>query len=314
MPETMAELWQRREYYRRPRYVKRCMEENPTTFLTATIIGSLALVVTMIVCLRHSRALDARPFCLLRSSYHGMLAFPTVWACCCWLTLFTPLSTPIAELFMGQGEAFAIYSFMVILFMLVSVEAMKQGEGVEIDEPSSPSSRTSQVSLRQSIIQTLQKFGPQKYFTVPPFGCCFRPCVKPHHITAKQLLWVSRLVRQYVVMQVFVNAYFMWARFTLDPYWEVDAVADPLLKVSGMVAMYGLFVMYAATHELLHRWNTTRKFISVKAMVALSILQQKFLGLLVPLLAEEKNCWVDPEHPEETERLVHFWVTFATLL
>ncbi|CAE7529482.1 unnamed protein product, partial [Symbiodinium necroappetens] len=243
-----------------------------------------------------------------------MLAFPTVWACCCWLTLFTPLSTPIAELFMGQGEAFAIYSFMVILFMLVSVEAMKQGEGVEIDEPSSPSSRTSQVSLRQSIIQTLQKFGPQKYFAVPPFGCCFRPCVQPHHITAKQLLWVSRLVRQYVVMQVFVNAYFMWARFTLDPYWEVDAVADPLLKVSGMVAMYGLFVMYAATHELLHRWNTTRKFISVKAMVALSILQQKLLGLLVPLLAEEKNCWVDPEHPEETERLVHFWVTFATLL
>ena len=149
--------------------------------------------------------------------------------------------------------------------MLVSVEAMKQGEGVEIDEPSSPSSRTSQVSLRQSIIQTLQKFGPQKYFAVPPFGCCFRPCVQPHHITAKQLLWVSRLVRQYVVMQVFVNAYFMWARFTLDPYWEVDAVADPLLKVSGMVAMYGLFVMYAATHELLHRWNTTRKFISVKA-------------------------------------------------
>ena len=119
---------------------------------------------------------------------------------------------------------------MVILFMLVSVEAMKQGEGVEIDEPSSPSSRTSQVSLRQSIIQTLQKFGPQKYFTVPPFGCCFRPCVKPHHITAKQLLWVSRLVRQYVVMQVFVNAYFMWARFTLDPYWEVDAVADPPLE------------------------------------------------------------------------------------
>ena len=27
---------------------------------------------------------------------------------------------------------------------------------------------------------------------VPPFGCCFYRCCTEHHITAKQLLWVSR--------------------------------------------------------------------------------------------------------------------------
>ncbi len=37
---------------------------------------------------------------------------------------------------------------------------------------------------------------PRTYFAVPPFGCCFRRCCTPHHLSAKQLLWVSYLVKQ----------------------------------------------------------------------------------------------------------------------
>ena len=35
-----------------------------------------------------------------------------------------------------------------------------------------------------------------------------------------------------------------------------------------MLAVYGLVIMYKATHELLHDWNTTRKFVAVKWLSA----------------------------------------------
>ena len=50
---------------------------------------------------------------MLRTYYRSMLIFPMVWAICSWATLCTPLSYPLAELFMGQSEAYAIYAPLV---------------------------------------------------------------------------------------------------------------------------------------------------------------------------------------------------------
>jgi len=305
----MAKEWEKREFFRQPAYIHRCLEENPTTFVTTAAIGSLALLASAVLCIRHSRSLDTRPLGLLRTLYHGILAFPIVWAFFSWASLLTPLARPLAELFMGQSEAFALHSFMVILFMLVSVESLKRRE------PGPDEVSASSLDARRTVIQTLQEYGPQKYFAVPPFGCCFKCCTEAHHITAKQLLWVSRLVRQYVFVQVFMNAYFLWAKETLDPkMWDVGKWSEPILKLSGMLAMYGLFVMYTMTYDLLRNWNTTKKFTAVKLMVALGILQGKLFAFLVPVLSPERNCWVDPTHPKDLDRLVSFWMTFVTLL
>jgi len=244
------------------------------------------------------------------------------WAYFSWTTLFAPLSMPLAELFKGQSEAYALYSFMAILFMLVSLEADKQAANIEAGNSSRfgscITSSNQSTEPRADVIRALQHHGPQKYFAVPPFGCCFQHCCKPHRITARQLLWVASLVRQYVVAQLFIHAWIMWAGLTLEPKWKATSQLTTVLEVSGLLAMYGLFVLYGATHDLLQNWNTSKKFISVKVMIVLSTIQEMVFSLLIrdvfPQEKVVKSCWVDPEHPEDIERAVQFWTSFANLL
>lgn len=108
-------------------------------------------------------------------------------------------------------EAYAIYSFLVLLFMLVSIEALKRRRDGELDG----SSYHSNSNMGEVIIQAVQAYGPQKYFAVPPLGCLFMKCVRPHHVTANQLLWVSRLVKQYGYAQVILNTCYIYTRQTM---------------------------------------------------------------------------------------------------
>lgn len=252
---------------------------------------------------------------MLRSYYHGMLVFPMVWAICCWFALFCPLVAPLSELFMGQSEAYAIYIFLVIMYMLVSIEACKTK--LEQSDPGQTSLRSEMENMGQTIMDAVHDYGPQKYFAVPPFGCCFKPCYWEHQITAKQLLWVSRLVKQYVILELFLNTFFMWAGLTFQPERaaRIQNVAAYILKISGMMAVYGLFIMYKATHDLLHDWNTTRKFVSVKIVILLSVIQNKLFSWFIHTFRPRENsCLLTPGHPEELERIVVFWTTFASLM
>merc|ERR1719464_2712551 len=75
-----------------------------------------------------------------------------------------------------------------------------------------------------------------------------------------------------------------------------------VLKASAMTAVYGLFVLYKSTHDLLHDWRTTKKFISIKFVIGLTLVQ----GMLVRWLMHrfrppESKCLIDPTEPENHE-------------
>lgn len=72
------------------------------------------------------------------------------------------------------------------MYMLVSIEACKNR--LETGE----SLRVEVMNMGQTMMEAIHTYGPQKYFAVPPFGCCFWRCCSSHYITAKQLVWVSR--------------------------------------------------------------------------------------------------------------------------
>eukprot|EP00438_Fugacium_kawagutii_P030240 Skav219533 [mRNA] locus=scaffold30:667757:678045:- [translate_table: standard] len=92
-------------------------------------------------------------------------------------------------------------------------------------------------------------------------------------------------------------------------------VAAIILKVSGMLAVYGLVIMYKATHDLLHDWKTTRKFVSVKIVILLSVVQNKIFSWFIHTFRPmEKSCLLTPGNPKDLERIVVFWTTFATLM
>lgn len=307
--------------FRMSAFLKRCSEENPGHFWFASISGSFALFFTLSMCFRQSQALSKRPLCMQRTYYRGMLIFPMVWALCCWCVLFAPLSHPLAELFMGQSEAQAIYSFLVILLMLVSIEARKRRPLGGLDPAGGSTAAPLESVLDPTnmgivIMQAVRDYGPQTYFAVPPFGCFFKRCCTPHHLSARQLLWASCLVKQYGILQIVVNSYFMWARLTLRKAdaSQVEPIARTCLKISGMLAVYGLFVMYKATYDLLHDWNTTRKFMAVKLVIGLSVVQEKVVSKLMTTLPPmETNCF----RTHSDEKMHHFEIfltSYFTLL
>mmetsp|Transcript_25350 Transcript_25350/g.45911 ORF Transcript_25350/g.45911 Transcript_25350/m.45911 type:complete len:136 (+) Transcript_25350:743-1150(+) len=81
------------------------------------------------------------------------------------------------------------------------------------------------------------------------------------------------------------------------------------------MAIYGLFVMYKATHDLLHEWKTTGKFIAIKVVILLSILQEKVIKMLIYKFRRKDNtCLVDPADPEDLDHVVTYWSQFALLL
>ena len=88
------------------------------------------------------------------------------------------------------------------------------------------------------------------------------------------------------------------------------------LKVSGMLAVYGLFVMYKATHELLHEWNTTAKFVAVKLVIGVSTVQDMVIEKLVEDVfpPPPTSCLRDPLHPGHLGRAVVFWRSYLTLI
>eukprot|EP00913_Durusdinium_trenchii_P011082 g10404.t1 len=96
---------------------------------------------------------------------------------------------------------------------------------------------------------------------------------------------------------------------------QVLATFENVLKVSGLLAVYGLFVMYKATHELLHDWKTTAKFLSVKLIIGLSTLQKMLLRKIVEVFPpHETRCLLDPLHPKDLDRALAYWSSYLTLL
>eukprot|EP00440_Ansanella_granifera_P016007 gb/GFBE01017389.1/.p1 GENE.gb/GFBE01017389.1/~~gb/GFBE01017389.1/.p1 ORF type:complete len:365 (+),score=62.94 gb/GFBE01017389.1/:1-1095(+) len=294
---------------RMPDFFKACLQDNKVPFLTALAIGTIALVITLSLTSIQQRKLDSRPICLMRSYYSAILVFPVVWAISAYISLFCPRAYALSELAQGQSEAYAIYTFLIILYMLLSVEACKS----EIDQHGAlPMS-----NMGNTIVHALAEQGPKPHFAVPPFGCCFIKCCPVFNLAPRQLLWVSRFVKQYIYLQLFFSVFGLWTELSLpeERAKKATLIVKIILKLSALLAVYGLFVMYKATHDLLEKWSTTRKFVSIKFVIFLSVLQQRVLGWLVQSFRRIDNtCLIDPAAPEDLEHVVAFWSQFLMLL
>jgi len=168
------------------------------------------------------------------------------------------------------------------------------------------------------ITEALAKQGPKPHFAVPPFFCFFVSCFRRHDMGPKHLLRVSWLVRQYVYVMFGLSIFGMWVTMSCpaEPAEHWKLIMSWVLKVSGLTAVYGLFVLYKATHDLLHEWNTTVKFLSIKFVILLSIVQKRFLGMLVKKLLpkEADSCLFEPGYPHNLEQVVNFWSQFLIVL
>merc|ERR1712113_198590 len=84
-------------------------------------------------------------------------------------------------------------------------------------------------------------------------------------------------------------------------------------SLSALICLYGLFILYVSTHELLHRWNTTKKFVAIKVFLVLLVYEELMIDKVVDkALHGHKSCFEDVgfNTPWETveARWWIFWV------
>eukprot|EP00697_Spironema_sp_BW2_P010500 gnl/Spiro4/257_TR158_c0_g1_i1.p1 gnl/Spiro4/257_TR158_c0_g1~~gnl/Spiro4/257_TR158_c0_g1_i1.p1 ORF type:complete len:367 (+),score=81.45 gnl/Spiro4/257_TR158_c0_g1_i1:1-1101(+) len=128
-----------------------------------------------------------------------------------------------------------------------------------------------------------------KIFAVPPCLCCFRsaccehcfPCFRPTTLGPRSFRFITILAVQLAIVQpsMCVAILVMRAR-------GADSSSSTILALSGVntismtTALYALFVLYVATHDILLTHRTTAKFVAVKLGLIFIVLQKLLLGML----------------------------------
>ncbi|CAE8604118.1 unnamed protein product [Polarella glacialis] len=291
-----------------------CLQRDPHVFIFAWVVGGLVTALVCGLALQHTYRLSQKPVSLMRGYYLRCFIFPVTWCLSAYWTLLWPRSFLLSELMQGISEAYVIANFSTILFMILCYESHRshptQREGNILQSPRMP-------NMVDIITEALAKQGPKPHFAVPPFFCFFASCFRRHDLGPKHLLRVSWLVRQYVYVMSGISIVGMWVAMSCEAevaeHWKL--IMSGVLRVSGLAAVYGLFVLYTATYDLLHDWNTTVKFFSIKFIIFLSMVQRRILSMLIEKFRKKENsCLIEPGHPDNLEQVVNFWSQFLIVL
>jgi len=182
-------------------------------------------------------------------------------------------------------EAYTLQSFGRLLFNLLAIEhahAEAKATG-DRNQPLMAGKR----SIVASIVDTFQKQDRQKYHAVPPIGCCCALCMTPRAFTTQDMLCIVNCLRQFVVAVPCFALMHMWAVVALPKTGGIYNLQNVSMFVqvgqilSAIVALHGLFCLYKATHDVLHEWSTTRKFVAIKLILIVEMYQKILINKLV---------------------------------
>jgi hypothetical protein len=83
------------------------------------------------------------------------------------------------------------------------------------------------------------------------------------------------MMQQYVLATPLLAILDLWASLSLPPPSAASTRASCLAakRLSTLLALWALFSLYQATHDALSTWNTTGKFVALKAVLMLELLQ-----------------------------------------
>lgn len=275
-------------------FIPTCLEAAPVRFISAWVSGGLAVLITCIIAYRHMRELSKRPISMLRKHYQQIAVFAPILGITAVCALFNPRCFNLVKMLQVQAEAVVLGAFGDIVFLVLADESSTHYEGTPMkDDP-----------LGVKIISALNEGGRKPHFAVPPFLCCFRTCMRPHFLAPKHLLLARNLVKQYAYLVVISAIGIMWIALSMSLHKLIiyAKILNDVVKVSGFVAIYGLFVMYLATHDLLLHWRITAKFVAIKVVVLLITYQEILVPIALKHLAPASvDCLADPLYPHDDE-------------
>lgn len=268
-------------------FFRGCWPSNQQKLATAFAIAAVSVLVTCGLTWNTCLSLSKAPISVRRSYYKQIVILPAVFVINAAVVITCPTSWCVAGGVEKIVEAYTLYTFgCLLLLLMVHESAAVKGDHQEREEETE----------LQAITQALAKQGPRVHYGVPPLGCCFRPCMRPGHITVEGLLCAYRMLAQYSIVLAAIAIATLWSLAALSSpmFMKLFLILKKLQVVSSLVCLYGLFILYHTTHDLLRQWNTTRKFVAIKVGLVLLIVQELLLEkFLVLFLEHEGSCFQD---------------------
>jgi len=111
----------------------------------------------------------------------------------------------------------------------------------------------------QEVLAKFARASPVKIWAVPPLGCCFKPLMREKHLGKRNMTILRVMMWQFVVICPLVAAAEMSEYFE-----EHEKTMSKFETLSLIIAMYALFQLLEATHEMLHDKHCHSKFWTIK--------------------------------------------------
>eukprot|EP00808_Paulinella_micropora_P020404 g30844.t1 len=275
--------------------------------------GRLKLFFMTIIFRTHYRRLkEVKPYTKIAVLYRVIMLLPQVFAGTALAGLLIPRAEPFWEFLRTSTEALELYTFLMVLLMLMATEGGKGKGYVPWGE---------ELEESKSAISSLHA---TKIWSVPPFGCLCKPCEKRKKVTNREVRIGQNLVSQYMYcapalsfMSILIELQISSNEFESVAQEEMVLIMKKLVNllkvVSMFTAVYGLFVLYVVTEYALLDFKTTAKFASIKVLVILEKATDYTLKLLSMLFGVDVlTNQLSTAYDSEARRSI--FVSFVTVI
>merc|ERR1712096_496594 len=185
--------------------------------------------------------------------------------------IFLPLSSTVYRLIMAFPLIASILKYITFMFPLFAYTAefiIKSYEGLILRF------FTQVLVLYLGPIEnTMTALGdatPTKFYAVPPFGCCLKPCLKEQRMQLSDFRLLNTLVLQFAFLSPFLAFQTMLNELLDAPtmLWALAAIR----LVSSMLCVYAIFGLITASHAILEQHNVHEKFLCIKLLLLIMVI------------------------------------------
>lgn len=259
-----------------------CWERQREWFTVVWITSPLLGAIALFISIRQLVSLGAAPITCFRQTYIHCAAFPIVMTFCTLLVVMTsPRSEPVSELLKSLYEGFVLFGFGSLLFQMLALEsAGSRTVNTTLDREEDDESAEQEVGDR--IVKAIKEQGTRKHFATFPLCCCLGCFMREHYLSGVQLLVCIFMLQQYMLIVPGTSIFLLWTALVVPKeYHRMHIRSIYVQKFSQLTALWGLFVLYRASVKLLKKWRTSQKFLSLKIIVLIQILQRPLVSSVV---------------------------------
>jgi len=234
-------------------------------------------IFNLFVYFKHRAELYQEPRGVLRDWYLRLTSLSVVFGTTAMATLVFPRPAFIFEFVRAIWECLCLVAFGHVMTELLSIVAAPGAGYASLEQ------------LRDRALDLASKGPPFKYYAAPPLGCLFRPIVPLRKFDSGMMTLCRRLVAQYLYIRPISGIINLWI--------QVDESADIVKERTGyteatitgfiegasmLIAMQGLFMLFWCCKVPLKDFNVGLKFLAIKLVIFLSVIQAFVLGNSIP--------------------------------